>query len=112
MKTLVVLALLAFLAAPLSRTADFVSGSQSCPVSGNVQISTTNYQLFQLTVSANISNTGRVYLGSNSVNTSSGGVLVAGASYTAVKPSSAINPQTLYMACTSSADGITWIGSR
>ena len=91
---------------------DFVSGSTACPSSGAVQVSSNTYNLYELTVSANIANTGKIYLGGTTVNTSSGGVLVPGASYTATKPSAGVNPKTLYFACSVNTDGITWIGSR
>ena len=104
-----IILLLAFTSAAFS---DFPSGAAPCPSSGNAQVSTTPYNLYQLTVSANITNTGKIYLGSSNVNTSSGGVLTPGATYNASKPSAAINPAALYFACTVSADGITCIGNR
>lgn len=110
MKKLLV-ALMLLVMTPAMR-ADFVQGSQTCPASGNIQVSTSSYNLYQLTVSATITNTGRVYLGGNGVTTSSGAYMIAGGSYTAVKPSAGVNPVTLYIACTVAADTITWTGSR
>jgi hypothetical protein len=104
-----VILLLAFTSVAFS---DFPSGAATCPSSGRAQVSTTPYNLYQITVQALTSNSGVVYVGSSSVTTSSGGGLIAGASYNANKPSAAINPADLYFACTVNTDGVTWIGSR
>lgn len=108
MKTLILLALFAV----VIHSGDFVSGNRTCPASGNTRVSTTGYALNSLTVTANLANTGYVYLGGSTVDTSSGGVLVPGGSYTISKPANSVNPATLYMACSVTTDGITWIGSR
>lgn len=91
---------------------DFISGAASCPSSGNVRVSTTAYNLYQMTVSSKTANTGKIYFGSSSVDTSSGVEVNPGQSYNVVKPNSGIGPQTLYMACTVSADSVTWTGTR
>lgn len=105
-----VLFLLALASATFS--GDFVSGSATCPSSGNARVSTTGYNLMQLSVTATLTNAGYIHLGGSSVDTSSGGVLTPGGSYNASKPSAAVNPATLYFACTVNTDTLTWIGSR
>ena len=110
-KVLLSMILLAVFAAT-THSGTYVSGSASCPVSGNAQVSTTAYSVYSLTVTANIANTGYIHLGSPSVTTSTGGVLVAGGSFSDSRSSAALNPASLYFACTASADGLTWIGSR
>jgi len=104
--------LLLLVCAPLTRSGSFVSGSTSCPSSGNTKVSTTNYALYQLTVSSKLSNTGYVHVGSSAVTTSDGGELAPGWSYTASKPSAGVAPNTLYFACTVSADSISWVGTQ
>jgi hypothetical protein len=111
MKYLCVTVTLLILSA-VSLRADFVSGSQTCPSSGVIQVSTTSYSLYQLSVTANINNTGYIHLGSNTVTTSTGAVLVAGGSFGATKPNPAVNPATLYMACTVNTDTVSWVGNR
>ena len=106
-----ILLLLAFLALPI-RSGSFVSGSATCPASGNAQVSTTSYFLYQLTVQANFANAGKVYVGGSNVSTSTGAVLAAGYSYTVQGQSGSVNPATLYFACGTSSDGITWVGAQ
>jgi len=91
---------------------DFVNGSNTCPSSGAIQVSSTGYSLYQLTVSANLSNAGKVYVGGSNVTTSNGTVLTPGSAFWATKPNNGVNPTTLYFTCDNSTDGITWIGSR
>ena len=96
----------------VTRSGDFVSGSASCATSGVAQVSTTSYNLYQITVQAKTTNTGVIFVGGPTVTTASGGGLVAGASYNANKPSAGINPTALYFACTVNSDAVTWVGSR
>ncbi len=103
---------LVLLLVPVSKSGDFVSGSNTCPTSGNKQVSATKYDLFNLVVSAGLTNGGRIYLGSSSVDTSSGGVLTPGAAFFASKNSNGINPASLYFACSTNTDTISWIGAR
>ena len=112
MKLLSTIAALLLLFSSVIHSGDFVSGSTTCPSSGAARVSITSYNLYQLTVSATLTNTGYIHLGSSTVTTSNGGVLTPGGSYNASKPSAGINPATLYFACTVSADSISWIGSR
>jgi len=91
---------------------DFVGGSTNCPSSGFLQVSSTSYSLYSLTVSAKITNAGFVYVGPSGVTTATGTLITPGSSYSASKPSAAINPTTLYFACATNTDSITWIGSR
>lgn len=92
--------------------ADYPTGVTTCPSSGNKQVSSTSYSLYQLTVLAPSGNAGTVYVGGSTVTTSTGFPLIAGASYNAAKPSPSVNPQQLYFACSNSGDSITWIGNR
>jgi hypothetical protein len=91
---------------------DFVNGTVTCAASGNKQMSTTSYSLYQLTVTAAPTNTGNVAIGGVSVTTSNAPLLAAGYSANWTKPNAAINPASLYIACTVSSDTIQWVGSR
>lgn len=91
---------------------DFVAGSQSCPSSGRVQVSTTAYNLYQLSVSAGTGNTGRVYFGGSAVTTSAGVYITANGSYNVSKTTPSVSPSSLYMACTVNTDSVTWTGVR
>jgi hypothetical protein len=91
---------------------DFISGSQTCPSSGNKQLTTTSQNLYQLVVTANILNSAEVHVGGNNTTTSNGGVLTPGASFSATKTNPGVNPTTLYIACVNSGDSVTWVGSR
>jgi|ERR1700723_24817 len=103
--------LLAFVVwAAVGYSGNYQSGQATCPTSGNAQVSTTSYSLRQLTVSALAANTGKIYVGGIGVTTSTGGELVAGASYNSTDPANSINPATLYFACTVNTDGVAWIG--
>ena len=90
----------------------YLSGFTNCPSSGNAQVSTVSYFLKGLTVTANQSNTGVVYLGGASVVVSSGTPLVPLASASDTDNTASINPATEYFACTVSGDGITWRGRQ
>jgi hypothetical protein len=103
--------LLIILAAATLHTGTFVSGSTTCPASGNARVATNNTGLFQLTVSANTTNTGFIHVGGSDVTITSGAILAAGASYNANKPSAGLTASSLYFACTVSADTIGWVGS-
>lgn len=107
------LLLLAFLVIVTPQFAgDFVSGSNTCPTSGAKQVSATSYNVMNLVVTAGLSNAGQIHLGGSNVTTSDGGVLTPGASFFASKPSNSVNPATLYFACTTNTDTISWIGAR
>lgn len=112
MRTLVMITLLLVATASSILPGNFVNGSQTCPSSGNKRVSSTQYNLYQLTVTSLIANTGRIYFGGSTVSTSDGAEVLPGGSYNAVKPSAGTDPGTLYFACTSSADSLTWIGQR
>ena len=105
------LALLALLTA--SCYADFLVGVSACPTSGTKQVGTST-NVYQLTVLAPTTNTGTVYLGGPTVDTSgnTGIPLTAGVSYNASKPNAGINPGTLYFICTVTTDKIAWIANR
>ena len=107
---LLVMLLLVLSAATYS--GDFVQGTQTCPASGRIQVSSTSYNLFQLSITANLDNSGKIYIGGVTVTTANAPGLPAGWSYNAGKPSSGVNPAALYFACDSSSDGLKWIGSR
>ena len=92
--------------------ADFVNGTTTWPASGNKQVSTTSYNLYQLTVFMPAANTGGIATGGASVTTSNAPLLTAGYSQNWNKPSAGINPASLYFACTVSGDSINWSGSR
>lgn len=95
--------------------ADFVNGVSTCAASGNKQVSTTGYNLYQLTItagSASAPNTGYVAIGGASVTTSNAPLLGPGYTANWNKPSAAINPASLYFACTVSTDTIQWVGTR
>ena len=103
--------LMLVLALGTGRSSRFISGSASCPTSGNAQVSTTGYNLFSLTVSAGSINTGSIYLGGTGVTTSSGIYLASSASsYSVTLPFAGLNPSALYFACTVSGDSVTWTG--
>ena len=111
MKLRLVVSLLILVSATFS--GDFVSGSATCPSSGNAHVSPTPYNLYQFTMTAGLSNTGVIYIGGSNITTSNGGgVLTPGASYNASKPNAGVNPSSLYFACTVNTDTLTWIGSR
>src|ERR1700685_1861996 len=95
--------------------ADFVNGTVTCPTSGNKQISTTSYSLYQLTVEAGSTsspNTGYIAIGGSNVTTSNAPLLGPGYTANWNKPNPAINPASLYFACTVNTDTIQWVGSR
>jgi len=111
---LITLAVLLMLTSLVSHSGDFVFGTQTCPTSGNKQVaaSAANNNFFQLTVLAYLNNTGTVTLGGNTVVSSANTGMIPGASFNFSKPSNGVNPATIYMACTVSADSVWWIGSR
>ena len=109
MRTLALVVLLLATAATTFSGA-FYSGSNSCPTSGNKQVSATSVSMAQLTVSALTANTGKIYFGGPSVTASGGGEVIAGGNYNCGSSSTGCNPATLYFACTVSGDTIAWLG--
>lgn len=107
MRTLALVVLLLATAAT-TFSGSFYSGSTSCPSSGSKQVSTTALALTQLTVSALVANTGKVYFGASTVTTSGGGEVIAGGNYNV--DGTGINPAALYFACTASGDSVAWVG--
>lgn len=100
----------------VSYPGSFVSGSAACSSSGAVQVSTTYIALRQITVSALLANTGKIYIGGSNVSATSsppiGGELGAGYSYNATDGANTLSPTTLYIACTVSSDNVSWIGRQ
>lgn len=93
------------------------SGSQTCPASGNKAViaaasscPASNCKSTSWTIQAPAGNTGTVYVGGNTVTTSSGVGLVAGASATTLTQANTF-PYDLtqtFIACTASGDTVTF----
>lgn len=112
MRNVIITLLMLLIMPTVTRSGDFVSGSNTCPTSGNKQVSATKYDLFSLVVTSTITNAGQIHVGGTNVDNSTGGVLTTGASFFVSKNNNQINPATLYFSCTTSTDTISWIGAR
>ena len=110
------LTLLFLVAAGIAAPGGYVSGGTACPSSGAIQVTTSQFFLRQLTVSALTANTGKIYVGGSNTSATAvppiGGELVAGSNYNSTDNTSSINPQTVYFACTVSSDAISWVGHQ
>lgn len=94
------------------RAAGGGQGSQTCPSSGSQRIVTTSTRAVDWTIQAPSANTGKVYIGfSSAVTTSTGIYLNAGDSFTKQPAGNAASRDLsqVYIACTQSADTITYV---
>jgi hypothetical protein len=106
-----ILALLVVCAATI-HPAGIVSGTTACPSSGSVRISSTGSNYYQLDIQAPYGNAGTVYVGGSGVTSTTGIALVAGATYTQVRPSPTLSATAVYFSCSNSADSVVWAGGQ
>jgi len=86
------------------------SGSKACPSSGNVALSTTSLKFATGAVQGAQGASGRIYIGSSAVTTSSGIYVTAGTvfQFEPLGNSPSYDLANTYIACTNSADTLTW----
>lgn len=104
-----VLLLLPLLVFPM-RPGALGTGSQTCPTSGRKQLSTTQTKVTWISVQAPSGNTGSIYLGGPAVTTSLGNYITAGGTFffPAVSNTAAYDLSQSFMACTVTADTVTF----
>jgi hypothetical protein len=89
-----------------------ITGSKTCPSSGNTPILATGVNTAQFTILSLVANTGAaVYIGGANVTTSNGLQLLPGQSYT---PSTQGNAQVynlgqVYLACANTTDTVRYV---
>lgn len=93
------------------RSGGFISGSNSCPASGNKQVTSSKASAAWYVIQAPTANTGRVYIGDSGVTTSEGVFLSSGDSLSAPPRgnTASYNLADVYIACTETTDTITYV---
>lgn len=87
------------------------SGKNTCPTSGAKQVSATSARASTFTVQGTTANTGTIYVGDSTVDTSTGVALTGNDAFTFPPQgnAAAYDLKTTYFACTVNTDTITFI---
>jgi len=94
-----------------AKSGSFMSGSNTCPTSGNKAVASSTTKAVWYVIQTPTSNGGKIYVGGSNVTTSTGTALSAGDSLSAPPQgnSAAYDLAKTYIACTVNTDSVTYI---